>query len=811
MSLEDSPSTGQKRKSPGDEVDERPIKHRASLACQSCRTRKVRCDVLANGSRCTNCRLDKLECIVLPSRRGKTSRRRASHDVQPAQSNATEAPEADEASPQVMKDEGLTTSSNRSTAVPACVSFEEDNNVDGDEQPARDHPTGSGTDPSQTSPYVGLLTPDIRTDTLQQQSGPNALESIPLPAFIAPLSARLLPEDLEFLHRKGALTIPDPDLRIEIVRAYMFSVHPFMPMLDYRAFIVAMLGDGKEDCRISLLLFQAVMFAGLHSLELSVIHRLGFQSAKQARAVLFNRIRLLYEFDVEPDIAAVLQALILMSSWYSKWDGRRDTWHWTGLAYDVARRMGLHRESPTRCTSNKAHRFRRRLWWSLYIRDRMIALGTRRPMRIQDEDFDVSMLSLQDFDLAADVHDGSHAFTPPPAEMRLTALMCIQLANLCRTIGRVVKSQYTMTRSQPDQDIPNSVMVVSRRDATSAKELQICDKQLNEWFEALPKAVESKGSTADANSSGSCSDIHWTILILTYQTTINVLHRAQALKPTSDTDEAQQRTSRSKIKSSARSLTKLSQNMLRLDQVRFLSLIGVTALIAAYLSHMLDLTSTDEDVRDAATLRLQQSVEVLSALRQVYASADAAITFLVSVSRKAGAPIPIAVTESASGFGVSAERLSGNSDQSGSWKGLAAVADEQYSPRTRDWFATLGTAAPQLASTPSQQSRISARGHMLTPNGFAPSNPGTMSVSTLVADGAPNGVHEWAGTGVRNRAYSSPQFVDTTLGSLATSAEGSIFDWDGSIDFGMDIAPLSFSYDFYSDALGLVDDNANGV
>lgn len=49
----------------------RPVKRRASKACCCCRARKVRCDVVENGSPCTNCRLDQVECIVTASKRRK--------------------------------------------------------------------------------------------------------------------------------------------------------------------------------------------------------------------------------------------------------------------------------------------------------------------------------------------------------------------------------------------------------------------------------------------------------------------------------------------------------------------------------------------------------------------------------------------------------------------------------------------------------------------------------------------------------------------------------------------------------------------
>lgn len=51
----------------------RPVKRRASKACQCCRSRKVRCDVVESGIPCTNCRLDEVECLVTEGKRRKKS------------------------------------------------------------------------------------------------------------------------------------------------------------------------------------------------------------------------------------------------------------------------------------------------------------------------------------------------------------------------------------------------------------------------------------------------------------------------------------------------------------------------------------------------------------------------------------------------------------------------------------------------------------------------------------------------------------------------------------------------------------------
>lgn len=51
----------------------RAVKRRASKACQCCRSRKVRCDVVESGIPCTNCRLDEVECCVTEGKRRKKS------------------------------------------------------------------------------------------------------------------------------------------------------------------------------------------------------------------------------------------------------------------------------------------------------------------------------------------------------------------------------------------------------------------------------------------------------------------------------------------------------------------------------------------------------------------------------------------------------------------------------------------------------------------------------------------------------------------------------------------------------------------
>jgi len=91
---------------------------------------------------------------------------------------------------------------------------------------------------------------------------PHRSRAFVLPQFIKPTPARIPVEDLEFLAKKGALQLPQENLRNELLKAHFTFVHPFMPLLDRKEFMEIIMGLDTGGRKIGLLLFQAVMFTG---------------------------------------------------------------------------------------------------------------------------------------------------------------------------------------------------------------------------------------------------------------------------------------------------------------------------------------------------------------------------------------------------------------------------------------------------------------------------------------------------------------------------------------------------------------------
>ena len=111
---------------------------------------------------------------------------------------------------------------------------------------------------------------------------------------------------------------------------------------------------------------------------------------------MYNHVKDIYDADFETDKVTVSQALFLMSFWRAGPLLEKDTRHWLGAAISLAQTKGMHRASST--TTFTDFKLRKRIWWSLYVRDRQCSAALGLPTRIRDEDCDIEMLEPSDFE-----------------------------------------------------------------------------------------------------------------------------------------------------------------------------------------------------------------------------------------------------------------------------------------------------------------------------------------------------------------------------------------------------------------------------
>lgn len=357
--------------------------------------------------------------------------------------------------------------------------------------------------------------------------------------------------------------------------------------------------------------------------------------------------QLLYDFDYESDRLVLVQGLLLKTFWYESPDDQKDTWHWMGVAISLAHTIGLHRNPMSMRMPPRKQRLWKRIWWSCFMRDRLIALGMRRPTRIKDEDYDVPMLEKADFEIEPFPEDNL-IVSADCAAMRDLAVqeelaeLCIAKAQLCVLISRMLKAQYsvlTRDKMRPD-DTTSSTMMLFPNKGSNIEMVKAVDLELMSWESALHECCQYRPLTPlDVRDGKSTIAVHRTLLHMVYHTTVSALHRPQFL-PASPVQALMasrpvQEMARIRVRDAAARITLMTADLHRFKLERYLPTTGVTVVLPAMIIHLLDMKNPVQHTRERAMRGFKQCMKVMEKLRDIYAAADYAASFLDAALRKA--------------------------------------------------------------------------------------------------------------------------------------------------------------------------------
>ncbi|KAE8358595.1 fungal-specific transcription factor domain-containing protein [Aspergillus caelatus] len=201
-------------------------------------------------------------------------------------------------------------------------------------------------------------------------------------------------EERTILELKGALEIPPQDVQDELIDAFFAWVAPVLPVVNQRVFL-SMYKDPLNP--LFLLLLQAIFLAGSRVVGEKSRERHS-SSAAHSSVVYLQRAKALYDAEFEKDHITVVQSLLLMS-WY--WQGTEDTtenglFYWSRLAIGVAQNFGMHKSNELEMSLSE-RRLWRRIWWTLYTRDRAMAAAYGRPSSIDADLTNVDPITQDDF------------------------------------------------------------------------------------------------------------------------------------------------------------------------------------------------------------------------------------------------------------------------------------------------------------------------------------------------------------------------------------------------------------------------------
>ncbi|KAE8552982.1 hypothetical protein EYB25_004361 [Talaromyces marneffei] len=574
-------------------------RQRASRACETCHARKVRCDAASLGVPCTNCVAFAIECRIPTPKRKKNQQPRNKDNNGDTKNDQNRDDDDDEESNTPRTQENSVFPANPpisingmpATTLAAAVRSNPETNNPGPYNAQIMKPKFTRA-PIKEPGRVAYLGESSNLSLLVHDRGLTDVVHYPLPETIRGRRGQLTELDsleIEILHRRGAFLLPPRDLCDELVETYFKWVAPVVPIVNRNRFMRRYRDPQNPP---SLLLLQAILLAGSRVCNNpKLMDQNG--STIPASTTFYKRAKALYDANYEDDRVTLVQALVLMG-WY--WEGPEDVtknvFYWSRVAILVAQGSGMHRSVENSQLSRSDKRLWKRIWWTLFTRDRSVAVALGRPININIDDSDVEMLTEDDF--IEDEGDVPAEYPPDPVHVQFF----LQYVKLCEIMGLVLAQQY-------------SVASKSRR--TNAIDLTHSDMALADWLQNCPRAVYWERKNHH----------FWSALLHSnYYTTLCLLHRAHMPPATASANSYRTEEiaypSRTIAFQAAGMITSIVEKLQSHNELRYTPAFIVYSLFSALIMHVYQMRSSVPSVVAACQERTTICMQALKDVSKVW-------------------------------------------------------------------------------------------------------------------------------------------------------------------------------------------------
>ncbi|KAL7933827.1 fungal-specific transcription factor domain-containing protein [Trichoderma chlorosporum] len=587
-------------------------RQRASRACETCHARKVRCDAASLGVPCTNCVAFQIECRIPTPKRKKTQ---ATGAQTSKDSDSDRGENTDEPSRQTPLSSAGASYSPRASAPTVSHTADGTPPTSLTEAQARKEEVDNGTylnlvmkpkftrAPITDAGRVAYLGESSNLTLLvHDRQGSADVVHYPLPENVRGSRARLTELDnveIDILHQRGAFLLPPRSLCDELIDAYFQWVHPIVPVINRTRFM-RQYRDPKNPP--SLLLLQAVLLAGSRVCQNAQLMDAN-GSTTPAALTFYKRAKALYDANYEDDRVTIVQSLLLMG-WY--WEGPEDVtknvFYWSRVATIVAQGSGMHRSVERSQLSKSDKRLWKRIWWTLFTRDRSVAVALGRPVHINLDDSDVEMLTEDDF--IEDESDRGSEYPPDPIHVQFF----LQYVKLCEIMGLVLSQQYS---------------VASKGRQRNAIDLTHSDMALADWLQNCPKIVYWEMPRHH----------FWSALLHSnYYTTLCLLHRAHM--PPSGSPRFPNDTpypSRNIAFQAAAMITSIVENLAAHNQLRYCPAFIVYSLFSALIMHVYQMRSPVPSIQQVTQDRMRSCMQAMKEVSRVWLVGKMVYTLFESI------------------------------------------------------------------------------------------------------------------------------------------------------------------------------------
>jgi hypothetical protein len=269
------------------------------------------------------------------------------------------------------------------------------------------------------------------------------------------------------------------------------------------------------------------------------------------------------------------------------------------------------------------------------MRDRIIAISMRKPIRIKDEDLNLPLPVLDDFEICS-VRTSISALQhcpslTDPATRKVVADLCIAKVNLLLTIGHIIQTLYEL-RVFGGSQAEATMLYKPKTTPISSNEVSNLQNELDAWYGSLPVSCWLSSITLHNGPHQAIDDalfLHRAVLRMIYLMATEALNRPQTLSmsKTSSLGVADQG-STSKVNEAAENMSDMMQCLQDRDLVRFLPPLSVGFILLSLAAFAVEIKTKSTGFEDFAAQKFHRCVRALWQLRETWPIADTAC-FLV--------------------------------------------------------------------------------------------------------------------------------------------------------------------------------------
>ena len=383
----------------------------------------------------------------------------------------------------------------------------------------------------------------------------------------------------------------------------------------------------------SFLLFQAVMFAATTFQSPKSVRLEGLRDRRALRKARFERVRTLYLHGCEEDRVTLLQTVLLMTYWDDASHEGYSSTDYVGVAKAILRSIELDpRDTETQMMQQKPGLWRR-LRWSCYIRDKLVAISMRCLIQVEEPESDAEMLGPQDLEIGPVSTrcclgpDGSHPAIRDPAIRDLLSQTTISIVQACKHITRILDCQCIPIQSGPPDTSTDYQNI--KRPPVSGAEVLLREGELEEWYHSLPELLKWRRSDhmQELKKHSEVILFFQSMFFGIYNLASATLHRPQLASVDSRLPEIFE-LSKQRLYHSALTITETYQFFKKSHANYKLPDEMVAMLESAIITHLVNLKSPDSSDRQLAMDSFQLCAQGLQQLGDTFPSADTALAFV---------------------------------------------------------------------------------------------------------------------------------------------------------------------------------------